>query len=170
MVTQLHEPTTTELPRIDIVRLSDRTPSDWLDGCAGMHVLELPHGLFPNLGLRFMRRWYRAHLASPYGVGFIAVVDGRPVGFALGATDRPANVAWLLAHRRRELATAGLAALVRRPRILAHFVTTRAVSYARRIFPGAARPRVSEAVTGVSALKPSSCSRMREAAVSAACW
>lgn len=32
MVTQVHEPTTTELSRIDIVRLGDRTPLDWGDG------------------------------------------------------------------------------------------------------------------------------------------
>lgn len=153
VTTQLEAARSTDLPPIDIVRLGDRTPEEWLDWCAGMHVLTLPHGLFPNLGMRFMRRWYRAHLASPHGVGLVAVADGMPVGFLLGATDRPANVAWLLTHRRRELAVAGAVALVRRPRVLVHFVATRARRYARRLLARPADVSGVEARTGVSVVE-----------------
>jgi GNAT superfamily N-acetyltransferase len=104
--------------------------ADWM---ARLHVEDLPHGLFPRLGARFVRRWHRSHLESPYGVAFVAVRDGSPIGFALGTTDRPANVAWLLEHRRSTLVPAALLALAVRPAILSDFLATRAGRYLRRL-------------------------------------
>jgi GNAT superfamily N-acetyltransferase len=101
---------------------------------ARLHVSELPHGLLPQLGPTFVRRWHRAHLESPHGVGFVALHEGRPVGFALGSTDRRANVHWLVTHRRRALMWSGARALVARPRLLAGFLLTRSGRYGRRLF------------------------------------
>ncbi|WP_158564220.1 GNAT family N-acetyltransferase [Jiangella anatolica] len=115
-----------------------------LRSTAALHVAELPHGLFPRLGDGFVRRWHRAHLTSPYGVALVATSGGDVVGFALGSTDRPANVGWILAHHRRELLLAGLRALLARPVLAAGFVRTRGPRYARRLLGrGAAPARVA---------------------------
>lgn len=100
---------------------------------ARLHVQELPHGLFPRLGARFVTRWHRAHMASPFGRGLVAVRGGVPVGFLLGSTDRRAHVEWIVERRRGELACAGLFGLVRRPALAAWFIRTRAFAYARRL-------------------------------------
>ena len=121
---------------VSIEMLSPGSPhADWM---ARLHVDDLPHGLFPRLGTTFVRRWHRSHLESPYGVAFVAVLDGSPIGFALGTTDRPANVAWLLEHRRGALVPAALLALVLRPTLLSDFVATRAGRYLRRLSRGSA--------------------------------
>ncbi|SDU21013.1 GNAT family N-acetyltransferase [Jiangella alkaliphila] len=117
---------------------------DDLRTTAALHVTELPHGLFPRLGEAFVRRWHRAHLDSEYGIVLVAKVEGEVVGFTLGSTDRPANVAWMIGHRRRELALAGLRALLTRPVVAAGFVRTRGLRYARRLLGrGAAPARVA---------------------------
>lgn len=115
---------------------------------ADLHVHELPHGLFPRLGRRFVHRWHRAHVASSFGVGAVALEDGVPVGFVLGSTDRRAHVAWLLAHRRRELAVAGALALLARPVLLAEFLRTRAGRYARRLLGRGSRPAPAPSAGG----------------------
>ncbi|WP_116949319.1 GNAT family N-acetyltransferase [Jiangella endophytica] len=107
---------------------------------AALHVSELPHGLFPRLGEAFVRRWHRAHLESRYGVVLVATRGGEVVGFTLGTTDRPANVAWIIGHRRRELTLAGLRALLTRPVLAAEFVRSRGMRYARRLLGRAAAP------------------------------
>jgi ribosomal protein S18 acetylase RimI-like enzyme len=111
---------------------------DDLRGTAALHVAELPHGLFPRLGEGFVRRWQRAHIESPHGVLLVAARGGEVVGFLLGTTDRPANVAWILGHQRRELMTAGLRALLTRPALALGFVRTRGPRYARRLWGRAA--------------------------------
>lgn len=100
---------------------------------ARLHVEELPHGLFPSLGPRFVAQWHRAHMASPHGLGYVALKDGRPIGFALGCTDRRANVDWLLAHRWAPLAAAASRAFARRPLLAAWFIRSRSVRYLRRL-------------------------------------
>lgn len=118
---------------------------DDLRTTAALHVSELPHGLFPRLGEGFVRRWHRAHLESRYGVVLVATRGGEVVGFTLGTVDRPANVAWIIGHRRRELVLAGLRALVTRPVLAAEFVRSRGLRYARRLIGRAAPARVSAA-------------------------
>lgn len=109
--------------------------SPHLGWTADTHCDELPHGLFPRLGARFVRRWHQAHVESPHGRGYVVVRDNRPIAFALGSTDRGANVAWLLKHRRDRLVPAAALALLRRPRLLLTFLATRAGRYARRLWP-----------------------------------
>lgn len=131
----------TDSGSVEIVDLSD-THHDWV---ARLHVAELPHGLFPRLGRRFVARWHQAHVASPHGVGYVALRDGAPVGFALGCHDRAANVSWILAHRRGRLALAGALALAVRPRLAVSFLQTRAARYLRRLVGRPAAPPGSHA-------------------------
>lgn len=114
------------------VRVRPLLPADhrWV---ADLHVRELPHGLFPALGRRFVRRWHRAHVASPFGTAYVALRDGEPLGFLLGSVDRRAHVSWVVRNRRLRLGAAGLAALALRPRVAATFLRTRAGRYARRL-------------------------------------
>jgi GNAT superfamily N-acetyltransferase len=113
---------------------------DDLEDTAHLHVSELPHGLFPQLGPGFVRRWHRAHLRSPSGVVLVACAAADVVGFLVGSVDQRANVAWMLAHQRAELAVAGGLALARRPRLAASFLHTRGRSYGRRLLRPASAP------------------------------
>lgn len=136
------DPGIRELP-VDPVHLVDlgEEHHDWV---ASFHVATLPHGLFPRMGRRFVARWHRAHMASPHGVGYVAVRDGVPVGFALGSTDRAAHVAWILGHRRTSLLRGAVPALALRPRLSASFLRTRAGAYARRLLRPTAAPPGSD--------------------------
>lgn len=118
---------------------------DDLRHTAVLHVAELPHGLFPRLGEKFVRRWQRAHLRSEYGVLLVARSADGVVGFVLGTTDRQANVAWIIRHHRRELLGAGIRVLLLRPRLAWRFVRTRGMRYVRRVF---ARSTPSTGVVG----------------------
>lgn len=122
--------------RVDVVPAGE----DDLQVTAALHVSELPHGLFPRLGVDFVRRWHRAHLRSPYAIVLVVVGEDGPCGFALGTTDRASNVSWILRQHRAELAAAGLRVLLRRPRLAAHFLRTRGLAYARRLLSRTTQP------------------------------
>ncbi|PSL06000.1 acetyltransferase (GNAT) family protein [Haloactinopolyspora alba] len=123
----------------DVVTARD----EHLDHTGALHAAELPHGLFPLLGVRFVRRWHRAHLRSPHGVVLVAMHDGVPVGFLVGTADRHANVSWIIEHHRRELIAAGVRALARRPALALWFVRSRGPRYARRLLGRRASARVA---------------------------
>jgi GNAT superfamily N-acetyltransferase len=106
------------------------------------HVNLLPTGLFPSLGARFVRRWQRTFLDSPYGVGYVVIDSTAPrdgiVGFLLGTTDQAGHMAALLTNRRTmaSLAMAGVWALVRRPQAAIRLMRSRVWPWARRLFLG----------------------------------
>ncbi|NLU78461.1 GNAT family N-acetyltransferase [Micromonospora sp. HNM0581] len=108
------------------------------------HVELLPIGLFPSLGARFVRRWHRTFLTSPYGVGVVVVdtaaASEKIVGFVLGTTDQAAYTTALTNDRRAmaALAFTGLVALLLRPRAALRVVRTRVRPWARRVVPGRA--------------------------------
>jgi GNAT superfamily N-acetyltransferase len=121
---------------------------------ARLHVRELRVGLFPRLGPRFIARWHRAFVESPYGVALVAVgygPDGREhlTGFLVGATDRRAFRRELLTRHRAALLRRGVLALALRPRTLAHFLGTRLWPYVRRL--RAAEPAVLNGGAGHAA-------------------
>lgn len=96
----------------------------------------LPEGLFPRLGQRFVRRWMQTFLSEQYGVALVAVTIDAPrqqVGFLIGSTNQRRHVADVLHRHKRSLMLAGLAALCLRPRVLLHFLQTRARPYLSRI-------------------------------------
>lgn len=114
-----------------------RARPDDIQSTAGMQIAHLGVGLFPRLGLAFVRRWHATYQGSPFGVSLVAEA-GPPhartvVGYLLGSTDESAHIAHVLRHHRRELAKAGAIALAQRPRVAATFIATRLGSYARRL-------------------------------------
>lgn len=108
---------------------------------ATWHCTYLPHGLFPLLGERFVRRWHATYLDLPHGVALVAELERAAtttrVGFLIGATDHVDFVETALRRHRLQLAGAGVIALLVRPRVLAHFLRTRARPYLRRLFSAA---------------------------------
>ncbi|GAA3325968.1 GNAT family N-acetyltransferase [Paeniglutamicibacter sulfureus] len=96
----------------------------------------LPEGLFPRLGKRFVRRWMKTFLTEQYGVALVAVTKDAPrqqVGFLVGSTNQIHHVADVLHQHKWGLLFSGLAALSIRPRVLLHFLRTRARPYLRRL-------------------------------------
>jgi GNAT superfamily N-acetyltransferase len=125
------------LPIPSVCAVRDTVVSD-LPATARLHVRELPVGLFPRLGRRFVRRWHRAFLRSPHAVSLTAVrVDAYGVeqiaGFLIGATDREAFMQELLSRHRTALLTSGTLALALRPWVLGRFLRTRLRPYLRRL-------------------------------------
>lgn len=96
----------------------------------------LPDGLFPRLGNRFVRRWMKTFLTEQYGAALVAISIDAPrqqVGFLIGSTNQIHHVADVLHQHKWSLLFAGLAALSIRPRVLLHFLRTRARPYLRRV-------------------------------------
>ncbi|WP_441176614.1 GNAT family N-acetyltransferase [Micromonospora sp. SD12] len=110
-----------------------------LPAMARAHVELLPMGLFPALGARFVRRWQRTYLNSPYGVGAVVVRTAARqeeiVAFVLGASDHAAYTAELARDRRvaASLALAALGALIVRPAVAVRVLRTRVRPLARRV-------------------------------------
>jgi GNAT superfamily N-acetyltransferase len=131
---------------------------------ARAHVAFLPFGLFPSLGVGFVRRWHRTFLDSPHGAGYVVTDPQAPgnriVGFLLGTTDQAAHTAAVLADRRTMavLTLTGAAALLRRPRLARHFARSRAWPWTCRLFrhrpasPAAAPDDTTEPVAVLSAV------------------
>lgn len=120
------------------------TPAD-LSSTAVMHIRELPVGLFPRLGPRFVARWHRACLESRHAVALVAVHRGiagdeRVTGFLMGALDRRAFHNELLTRHRTALLLRGVAALAARPHTLAYFLRTRLRPYLRGLLVASTRP------------------------------
>lgn len=107
---------------------------------ARLHRELLPHGLFPRLGQRFMRRWHRTFVDSPHGVA-LGVMDEQGVlrGFLIATVDQAGYTRDVLESARWALGWRGAIALAARPRLAAQFVRTRSRRYLRRLRPGAAR-------------------------------
>lgn len=128
-----------------------------LRATAQAHVRFLPVGLFPSFGERFLRRWHRTFLLSPYGIALVAVDRGgggdQVVGFLLGTTDQAAQTDALLRDRRAlfELSAAGLLALLRRPRLAARFARTRGRPWLHKLLQ---RRRVPAGPSDVPSAKP----------------
>ncbi len=111
---------------------------------ARMHRMLLPHGLFPRLGYRFMRRWHRTFVDSPHGVALGAVDEqGNMHGFLLATTDQVMYTRSVLASARRALAWRGALALAMRPAVAAQFMRTRSVRYLKRLLPARSQDLVA---------------------------
>jgi ribosomal protein S18 acetylase RimI-like enzyme len=109
-------------------------PECALEETARLHVEQLPHGLFPALGQRFLLRWHETFIVSPVGIALAAVGDdGRVWGFLVGTSDQRRHTAEVVRRHGRSLALCAAGALLRRPRVLVHFLRTRALPYARRV-------------------------------------
>lgn len=108
---------------------------------AELHQELLPHGLFPSLGRRFLVRWHRTFITSPFGVSAVALgPEGQCCGFLLGSSDQRGYVSDTVRHDGHALAALGALALLGRPRLALRFLRTRAGRYAGRLLRVRARP------------------------------
>lgn len=108
-----------------------------LSATATLHAHQLPNGLFPALGQRFLRLWHRTFLDTDHAAGAVVVdtsAHDTVVGYLLLALDPLEHIHELKIKYRRELLREGIYGLVRRPSLGLHFVRTRAVRYAVRLF------------------------------------
>ncbi|WP_264670476.1 GNAT family N-acetyltransferase [Arthrobacter sp. VKM Ac-2550] len=136
---------------------------------ASLQCAFLPHGLFPRLGEKFVRRWHATYLNAPHGTALMAELvapDGnrQPVGFLVGATDQVRHVDDVLGRHRVRLGTAGAGALALRPRLAAHFLRTRARAYLRRLLK---RPQQRVPAGAVPPSAPASGAPTRTAVITA---
>lgn len=115
-----------------------------------LHADALPDGFFAQLGPHFLSRYLATFLDVPGAVALaVDTPEGRLAGFAVGSTGSGAT------HHRSalrlhgwSLLVSGLLALSTRPRVLAHFVHTRAGRYARALMSLRRRPEPRPVVRG----------------------
>lgn len=101
---------------------------------AQLHKRALSVGLFPSLGARFLRRYHRSFIESPFAVALVACADGAPVGFVVGVLHPAAHRRETVRRHGMGLALLGLPSILTRPTVLARFVRTRAGPYARGLW------------------------------------
>ena len=101
---------------------------------AQLHLQALPDSFFASLGPRFLRRYYESFVASPYGVAFVATHEQQLCGFVVGSSAAGPHSAWVVRQRGARLAIAGVLAMLLRPMVLAHFVSTRSSRYAMGLY------------------------------------
>lgn len=104
---------------------------------ARLHTRCLPHGFFPELGLAFLREYYRGYALSPHAVALVADRAGEPVGMVVGPLSTRQHHRWLLRRRGWRLAALVSAGLAVHPRAANRFARTRL----RRYLHGLARLR-----------------------------
>ena len=118
---------------------------------ADLHARCLPHGLFPRLGQRFLRRYYATFVRSPWAVGFVAEADGQPIGVVVGTLDDGAHYRFVVRKCWAPLMAAGAASLALRPRVAWWFLRTRGVRYLRALARVARWKQRTDTATTVSA-------------------
>ncbi|MTV27608.1 GNAT family N-acetyltransferase [Nitriliruptoraceae bacterium ZYF776] len=96
-----------------------------------LHHRYLAAGIFPRMGVRFLRCYHETFAASPYGKALVARHDGELVGFLLGTVDNAAHYRWVVKERGMALARSGATALLCRPHVAWSFATTRLDRYLR---------------------------------------
>ena len=100
---------------------------------ARLHLAHLPHGFFPKLGARFLRRYYRTFLASPHAVALATGPPGAPAGVLVGVLRPRPHLEWVVRHQGLRLGLAGIAALLVRPRLLGGFIRRRLPHYLKAL-------------------------------------
>lgn len=100
---------------------------------AHLHAVHLPHGLFPQLGRRFLRRYYQTFLASPHAIALATGPPGAPTGVLVGIAAPRAHLDWVVRHLGVRLAFAGTGAILARPWLLGGFVRRRLPRYLRAL-------------------------------------
>lgn len=111
--------------------------SDHVKDTAALHAHQLPNGLFPALGQRFLRVWHQTFLDSDHAAGAVVVdtsAEDAVVGYLLLALHPLDHVHELKTKYRRELLLEGMRGLLCHPGVGLHFVRTRALRYTVRLF------------------------------------
>ena len=97
------------------------------------HRAHFSEGFFAELGQGFLTSYYRAYVLTNRSLGYIAELDGRPVGYLVGATDPYAHRRAMLRRHGCKLLFQGLGGLAFRPRLATRFLRTRARRYAMKL-------------------------------------
>ncbi|MFP5579324.1 MAG: GNAT family N-acetyltransferase [Acidimicrobiia bacterium] len=101
---------------------------------ADLHRRALDVGLFPSLGPRFLRRYHRTFVESPFAVALMADVDDVPAGFVLGILQPGPHRRETLRTHGTWLAVIGLCTILVRPALLFRFARTRLRAYVRALW------------------------------------
>lgn len=137
------EPTPETTPNEPAQTLTIRTAkASHLASTATLHGQQLPNGLFPALGPRFLRTWHTTFLDSAHAAAAVMVDtsdDDTVAGYLLLAIDPLDHVHELKVNHRRELVREGIRGLLRRPRVGLYFARTRARRYTKRLLSRRAR-------------------------------
>lgn len=128
------EPTDLVPPSRGIV-VGPMEPGDIEDAVA-LHREALGAEFLTGLGTPFLRRYYRAWVASPSGLALIAVTPAAPdgealAGLLLGSLDPAAHYRFIVRHHGASLALALLGCTVGHPSVGAKLIRTRGARYAR---------------------------------------
>lgn len=104
------------------------------------HLHHFPSGFFARLGPRFLTEYYRSFLTSEHACTLIASKGQVRVGFLVGAVVPRLHRSHVLRQHRSGLVRRAIVALLMRPRLLSHFLRTRARRYARKLLVEGVRP------------------------------
>ena len=91
---------------------------------AELHCAALAGDFLPSLGQGFLTVFYEGVMDLGVGFGFVAIEDGRPVGFVLGSTDTGALFKQVVASRAVTLGLRAIPAVIRRPALAANVLET----------------------------------------------
>lgn len=102
------------------------------------HREQFPDGFYSQLGDRFVHAYFREYLRSSGSIGLVATLpdSDEVVGYLIGTVDQTRHDQDIYLRSAPTLASAGAAALARRPSELGLFLRTRAVGYLRRYVRG----------------------------------
>ena len=91
---------------------------------AELHCAALTGDFLPSLGQRFLTVFYEGVLDLGVGSGFVAIEDGRPVGFVLGSADTSVLFKRVVARRAVALGWRAIPAVIRKPALVANVLET----------------------------------------------
>lgn len=114
------------------VQVRQMTDAD-VDFAARLHLQCLPHGFFPQLGLRFLRSYYRSFVAGPHAVALVAWNGTERLGLLVGTVHNRVHYRWVVRMLGWQLAVAAGGGLLGSPKTAVLFVRTRLRRYARGI-------------------------------------
>lgn len=126
---------------------------------AALHHVELPHGFFPKLGMRYLGAYHRTYVASPHSVALIAEDCGRPCGFLVGTVRHSDHNRFVVRTHGARLTFAALRAMLTRPRLAVQFVSTRLGRYVRSL-ANHLRPTSTPSVVGDQAVSSATLSHV----------
>ena len=91
---------------------------------AELHCAALAGDFLPSLGQGFLTVFYEGVLDLGMGFGFVAIEDGRPVGFVLGSADTSALFKQVVASRAVMLGLRAIPAVIRKPALVTNVLET----------------------------------------------